>query len=314
MTLFLVSFLTVWLTSLSKISPLDVKKNKLFSEGVDVVVLEKKTALISVISNYKEWLKGAVVFDFGMSASFHEKVAELVWTRSKLTFTYFLIVLICSVVFSCFWGLIKAVYLKKKWNQIFDFFVLFFQVTPIYVLSLFLLIIFAGHGFLGWFPLGGVHSDNFDEMSTGARILDLLKYAFLPMLAYFLYVIPESVFLMWSSSKQVLKQDFIRTAKAKGIITSKIAFNHILKSAVIPLVANLNTICLSLLTASLVIENVFNINGFGSLLFKVILERDFNTLIFMNLVIASFLLIVRFISELILHQLDPRMDLGWGNK
>lgn len=314
MTLFFVSFLTVWLTTLSKVSPLDVKRNKLFQERIEVVMMEAKPGPISVLSNYKEWLVGALFFDFGVSSSFHRSVTELVWEKSKLTFTYFLIVLVCIVIFSCFWGLAKAIYLKKKWNQVFDFFILFFQVTPIYVLSLFLLLIFAGHGFLGWFPLGGVHSDNFDEMSMGSQVLDLLKYAFLPMLAYFLYVIPESVFLMWSSSKQISKQDFIRTAKAKGVRPLKIALNHILRSAVIPLIASFNTICLSLLTASLVVENIFNINGFGSLLFKVILERDYNTLVFINLVIASFLLIIRFVSDFILHQLDPRMNLGWGSK
>jgi ABC-type dipeptide/oligopeptide/nickel transport system permease component len=119
---------------------------------------------------------------------------------------------------------------------------------------------------------------------------------------------------MWSSSKQVLNNDFIRTSKAKGNTKIQTAIVHVLKNALVPIVSNLNAICLTLLTVSLIVENAFHLNGLGSLLIKIVIERDFNTLIFVNILIAGFLLLVRFISELIISQLDPRVDLGWGQR
>lgn len=318
-TLFLVSFVTVWLTSLSKISPLDVRKNKIFSQEVSQKESELSnlsdsptTPKVSFGENYIQWVKRAIRADFGYSESYHKPVKELVIGKSQITFTYFIVSLVLILCISIFTGLMKAVFFSRRTNRVFDFVVLFFQVTPIYVLSLFLIILFAGHNFLNWFPLGGIHSDNYTEMGFFTKIFDLLYYGFLPLMTYSLYAIPETLFLMWSSSKQVLNYDFIRTSKAKGNTQLRTAVVHVLKNALIPVVSNLNAICLTLLTASLIVENAFHLNGLGSLLVKIVIERDFNTLIFVNILIAGFLLFIRFISELIISELDPRVDLGWG--
>lgn len=320
-TLFLVSFVTVWLTSLSKISPLDVKKNKIFSQesspaesGQTMEASQQSPAKVSFGDNYSQWIQRALRADFGYSESYHKPVRELVIEKSQITFSYFFVSLFVILSFSVFWGLMKAMFFSRRMNRVFDFVILFFQVTPIYVLSLFLIILFAGHNFLNWFPLGGIHSDNYAEMGFSKKVLDLLYYGFLPLMTYSLYVIPETVFLMWSSSKQVLNHDFIRTSKAKGNTQIQTAIVHVLKNALVPIVSNLNAICLTLLTASLIVENAFHLNGLGSLLIKIVIERDFNTLIFVNILIAGFLLLVRFISELIISQLDPRVDLGWGQR
>lgn len=318
--------MTVFLTSLSKISPLDVQKNRIFSqsassrEDVHVNSIIQESSRIQDLpqapfrGNYAQWILHALRADFGYSQSYHQPVRELVLEKSQITFTYFFISLIIILGFSIFWGLVKAAFFSRKINRIFDFLVLFFQVTPIYVLSLFLLILFAGHNFLNWFPLGGIHSDNYAQLGFVKKIIDLLYYGFLPLLAYCLYVIPEAVFLMWSSSKQVLSFEFVRTSKAKGNTKYQTVFVHVLKNALIPIFSNLNAICLTLLTASLIVENAFHLNGLGSLLIKIVIERDFNTLIFVNILIAGFLLLVRFISELVISVLDPRIDLGWGTR
>lgn len=307
------------LTSLSKISPLDIQKNRMFSqpevEGIKQDVSSLETSFKkSIFKNYLQWLRQAMNADFGYSQSYHRPVLHLVLEKSLITFSYFFISLLIILGVSIFLGLMKALFFSQKVNKFFDFFILFFQVTPIYVLSLFLIILFSGHNFLNWFPLGGVHSDNYEEMGILKKIVDLAYYGCLPVLAYSLYIIPETVYLMWASSKQILKLDFIRTSKAKGNTKYRTALVHVMKSALTPLISNLNTILLTLLTASLIVENAFHMNGLGSLLVKIVIERDFNTLVFVNVVIAGFLLGARFISELIITWLDPRIDLGWGPK
>lgn len=308
-TILLVTFVTIALTSLSKITPLDVKKNKLLETTNELVLLESYQRP-GIIENYRVWFSKALFLDFGWSEIYQKKVTELVFQKGKVTFAFLSLSLILAVGFSSLFGLITATYFPQKISKFIRVVLYFFQVTPIYILSLALILLFSSKNFLNLFPLGGIRSEGYSEFSFWEKISDLAYYSFLPLLTYFLYSIPELVFLMRNAARATCKLEFIRTAKAKGLTQFKIIFDHVLKYSIIPVISHINTLCLTLLTAAMIVERVFNINGLGSLTFKVIMERDFNTLVFINLLVAAFLILARFFSELILHYVDHRME--WG--
>lgn len=313
LTILIVSFVSVALTSLSKISPLDVKKNKLFLASADrasqiASQVENEDKQNSIFKNYLVWLDGAKQLDFGESASYDQKVSSLVIDRMGNSLSYFIITFIFVVVFSIILGLLKAVYFSRSLNRATDFILYMVNIMPIYILAIFLLLIFSSNHFLGIFPLGGMHSDKYANLGFWQKVLDNLYYGFLPILCYFLCAVTEFVFLMKNTAKETMKKDFIKTAVAKGLSRRKIIFDHVLRYSLIPIFSHLNTLVLILISSSMIIENVFNINGIGSLSYKVILDRDFNTLIFINVLIAIVVVVVRGISDGLIRFLDHRID------
>ena len=313
LTILSVSFFSVALLSINTVTELDVLKNRNFmtlDSPMNTSSLSDQNKK-GILINYIQWLKKAAHFDFGNSVIFNEKVSSLVLKKAFITAPYFLVSVFFILSFSVIITVFKVFSFSKFANHTSNSILFFLNMTPIYILAIFLLMIFSGSNYLNLFPLGGRQSDNFNSLTLTNQYIDRLYFGFLPVFCYVLSHLAEVTFLTQNSTTSILKKEYIKTAIAKGLSKKDIIIHHVLRNSILPLLSYLNTLVLLLISSSLIVENVFNIKGLGYLSFRVIINRDYNTLIFINLLTAFFLIGLRCFSDLCLHFLDRRID--WGD-
>lgn len=264
-----------------------------------------------ILINYLKWLENAAHFEFGNSSISNEKVSTLVFQKAIITAPYFLVSVFFIIFFSIIVAFLKVFSFSSLANRASNSVLLFLNMTPIYILAIFLLIFFSGHNYLNLFPLGGRQSDNYHSLALPNQIIDRIYFGFLPVFCYVLSHLAEVTFLTQNSATSILKKNYIKTAIAKGLSKKEIIVHHVLRNSMIPLFTYLNTLILLLISSSLIVENVFNIKGLGYLSFRVIINRDYNTLIFINVLTAFFLIGIRCFSDICLHFLDRRIE--WGD-
>ena len=166
-----------------------------------------------------------------------------------------------------------------------------FGVTiPSFVIAAVLMYIFAFQ--LGWFPIFGV--DNWNGY-------------ILPMIALGGYSVSFLARLMRSSLLEVMGQDYIRTARAKGLSETRVVLVHALRNALIPVITVLGPTIANLLTGSFVIEKIFAISGMGSYFVNSVTQRDYTTIMGMTVFYAAFLITMVFIVDLFYVMIDPRI-------
>ncbi|MBN8536182.1 MAG: ABC transporter permease [Deltaproteobacteria bacterium] len=313
LTILSVSFLSVALLSINTVTDLDVLKNKNFMTSDSPMNTPSPSNQIKkgILINYMQWLKKAVHFDFGNSLIFNVEVSSLVLQKAFITAPYFLVSVFFILFFSVIITVFKVFSFSSFANHASNSVLLFLNMTPIYILAIFLLMFFSGHNHLNLFPLGGRQSDNFNSLALPNQFIDRLYFGFLPVFCYVLSHLAEVTFITQNSTTSILKKEYIKTAIAKGLSKKDIIVHHVLRNSILPLLSYLNTLVLLLISSSLIVENVFNIKGLGYLSFRVIINRDYNTLIFINLLTAFFLIGLRCFSDLCLHFLDRRID--WGD-
>ena len=152
-----------------------------------------------------------------------------------------------------------------------------------------LLTLFASR--LGWFPLGGFVSDNFNQLSAWDRILDVLHHGTLPLLSYMAGSFAVTTFVMKNSLMDNLSADYVRTAIAKGLSFRRAVFGHAVRNSLIPIATSFGSNLSVILAGSFLIERIYNIDGFGLLGYESLVVRDYPVVLGI-LVISSLLFLV----------------------
>ena len=180
--------------------------------------------------------------------------------------------------------------------------------TPGFMLGVVLLVFLAGDTFLSIFPIGGLHSDFYENMNLWEKIVDRTHHFILPLICYMIGSFTTLTILMKNSILDVIKKDYIRTARAKGLSEKVVYLKHALRNALIPIVTGLGNFISIFFAGSLLIETIFQLDGIGLLGYQSILERDYNVLMG-NMFIQSFLMLVgNIISDFAYVIVDPRID------
>ena len=191
-------------------------------------------------------------------------------------------------------GLVLGSVAALKRNGIFDraiiFFTTLFVSVPSFVLATLLLLIFCLK--LGWFQVFSVESQDY----------------FLPIFALSLYPMSYITRLTKSSMLDVLGQDYIRTARSKGLAESKVIYKHALRNALIPVVTYVGPMVAYILTGSLVVETVFTIGGLGSKFVTGITNRDYPMIMATTIFLAVLMVVATLISDLIYKLVDPKIS------
>jgi microcin C transport system permease protein len=182
-----------------------------------------------------------------------------------------------------------------------------YAIPPL-VLGVFLITFFAGGSYFSWFPTGLLRSDDYDSLTTWGQIMNRAHHFVLPLICYLIGGFAELTVLMRNSLLDVIRQDYVRTARAKGLDERVVLYKHAMRNALIPVAVNLGGFLQVFLAGSLIIENVFQLDGLGRLGYTSILARDYNVimgLIFFN---AVTLMIGRLLSDITYVLIDPRID------
>ncbi len=261
-----------------------------------------------IAERYLIWLKNIIRLDFGESFTYGEPVWELIKSKFPVSLQFGILSLILTYLVCIPLGVKKALTAGQAFDKISGLLLYLAYSIPPLVLGILLIVVFAGSSYLSLFPIGGIQSDNFAELTTLGKILDRAHHFVLPMICYMIGGFTELTLLTRNSMLDIIKSDYIRTARAKGLSESVVVFKHALRNALIPVATGLGGFLGVFLTGSLIVETIFNLDGIGLLSYSSILSRDYNVVMGMIFLSSMALLVGNIISDLIYVLVDPRID------
>ena len=263
-----------------------------------------------VIVSYFDWLGKVLVLDLGISTRYTEPVWDIIKERMPISIFYGVVTIILTYGVCIPLGILKAIKHKTTFDNISSALVFFGYAIPSYVVAIACLTFFAAN--LEWFPLSGFVSDDFDDLSGFDKVLDVLNHAVLPLIAYVAGSFAVTTLLMKNSLMDNLAADYVRTAIAKGMAFKKAVFRHACRNSLIPIATSFGNLITLVLTGSFLIEQIFNIDGFGLLGFESLVERDYPVVMGI-LVLSSLLFLVgNILSDICVAIVDPRVKFGSG--
>ncbi|MCY4644157.1 MAG: ABC transporter permease subunit [Bacteriovoracales bacterium] len=261
-----------------------------------------------LLERYWIWLKNIATLDFGESFSYEEPVIDVIVSKFPVSLQFGIVSLILSYLICIPLGIFKAVKSNSAFDMASSVLLYAMYATPGFMLGVVLLVFFAGDSFLDIFPIGGLHSDFYENLGFFERMVDRIHHAFLPLICYMIGSFTTLTMLMKNSILDHIKKDYIRTARAKGLSEKVVYLKHALRNALIPVVTGLGSFISVFFAGSLLIETIFQLDGIGLLGYQSVLERDYNVLMG-NMFIQSFLMLVgNIISDFAYIVVDPRID------
>jgi microcin C transport system permease protein len=180
---------------------------------------------------------------------------------------------------------------------------------PSFLFAVFLLILFAGGSYLNWFPLRGLTSENWSELSAWEQVLDYLWHITLPVVAMVIGGFATLTMLTKNTFLDQLQQQYVLTAKAKGLTERRVLYGHVFRNAMLLVIAGFPAAFVGILfTGSVLIEVIFSLDGLGLLGFEAAFNRDY-PLMFGSLYFFSLLgLLMNLVGDLMYTVVDPRID------
>jgi microcin C transport system permease protein len=180
---------------------------------------------------------------------------------------------------------------------------------PGFIFAIMLVVLFCGGVYLDWFPLRGLVSDNFDQLSLGAKMVDYFWHLTLPVTAMVIGGFATLTMLTKNAFLDEIKKQYVVTARAKGLSEQRVLYGHIFRNAMLIIIAGFPGVFVSMFfTGSLLIETIFSLDGLGLLGFEAALNRDY-PIMFGTLYIFTLIgLLLKIISDMVYTVVDPRID------
>ena len=248
-------------------------------------------------------------FDFGESYYRDVAVVDLIAEKLPVSITLGLWTTLLTYLISIPLGIAKA----RRDGSAFDVWtsgvIIVGYAIPGFLFAVMLIVLFAGGSYLDWFPLRGLTSDNFDELSLGGQIVDYLWHIFLPVLALSISGFATTSLLTKNAFLDEIRKQYVTTARAKGLTESKVLYGHVFRNAMLIVIAGFPGAFIgAFFTGSLLIETIFSLDGLGLLSYESIINRDY-PVVFASLYIFGLVgLVVTLISDLTYMWVDPRID------
>lgn len=242
--------------------------------------------------------------DLGFSFRHNQTVLSLILDRLPAT----LLLMFSGMGLAVLIGATLGVLASQRVNQLRDniisvFAILSFSV-PVFWLGLMLIVVFSVN--LGWLPAGGM-----ETMASGkqgvARLLDILRHMVMPVTTLGLFYVALYTRVMRASMLEVFNQDYVTTARAKGLSERRITFRHVFRNALLPMVTLVGVQFGALLGGSVLVETVFSWPGLGRLAFEAVFQRDINLLLGILLMCSVLVVLSNILVDVMYSQLDPRI-------
>jgi microcin C transport system permease protein len=254
-------------------------------------------------------IKNYATFDFGQSYFRSKSVLSLIKEKLPVSISLGLWILIITYVVSIPLGIRKAIKDGSHFDIWTSAVISIGYAIPSFILAIFLIIIFAGGSYYNWFPLRLLASDNFSDLSLWGKIKDYAWHLALPLTALGIGSFATMTLLTKNSFLDEIKKQYVTTARAKGLTENKVLYGHVFRNAMLLVISGFPGAFLhAFFTGSLLIEQVFSLDGLGLLTYKSVVDRDY-AVVFANLYIFTLIgLIVALISDLMYTWIDPRID------
>lgn len=258
---------------------------------------------------FLKMLKGYLQFDFGESffrdASVTDLIAEKLPVSISLGLWSTLIIYFISIPL----GIKKAVRHGSKFDIVSSSIVTILYAVPGFLLAILLIVFFAGGSYYDWFPLRGLTSSNFDELTFLEQIKDYFWHLTLPLLAFTIGGFATLTMLTKNSFLDEINKQYVTTARAKGLKENQVLYGHVFRNAMLIIISGFPAAFISIFfTGSLLIEVVFSLDGLGLLSFESVLNRDYPVFFGTLFIFTLIGLVVKLISDLVYILVDPRID------
>ena len=254
-------------------------------------------------------IKDYATFDFGKSYYKDKTVSQLIWERMPVSISLGLWSALIIYLVSIPLGIKKALHDGSKFDVWTSFAVVLGSAVPVFLFAVLLIVFFAGGTYFQWFPLRGLTSSNWDELSLWGKIIDYFWHITLPVLTMVIGGFASLTMLTKNSFIDELGKPYVLTAKAKGLTENQVLYGHVFRNAMLIVIAGFPSMLIKMLfTGSLLIEVIFSLNGLGLLGYEAIMTRDY-PVIFGTLYIFALLgLVLKLISDLTYSWVDPRIN------
>jgi microcin C transport system permease protein len=250
-----------------------------------------------------------LTFDFGESYFRDRSVVSLIVEKMPVSISLGLLLLIIQYAVSIPLGIRKAV----KDGTPFDIWtsgvIIIGYAIPSFIFAIMLIVVFAGGSYFSWFPLRGLTSDNFEQLSFLGKAMDYAWHLVLPLIAMGIGGFATMTLLTKNSFLDEIRKQYVTTARAKGLTERQVLYGHVFRNAMLLVISGFPGAFLGAFFAgSLLIETVFSLDGLGYLTYKAALDRDY-PIVFATLYIFTLVgLVVGLVSDLMYTWIDPRID------
>ena len=299
-----VSLISFFIIRLSPVDPLaELKLNPSISPETVRIESQRLGLDKPIIVQYGKWAKSFVKGDLGVTST-GEKVSQKLKERIPNTLLLTSIVILLTWFVGVPLGIIAAVRWKTSFDRILTVFTSIGMAIPSFFFAV-LLLMFAVK--TGWFPIGGLTSPNFSDMSAGRKFLDIAHHLVLPVFVLFTISLAGLQRQMRANMLDVLDSDYVKFARAKGLSENIVIYKHALRNAVNPMITLLGFEFAGLLSVAALTEYVFQYPGLGRLILEAVLKSDIN-LVMASLMMGAIMLIAgNLIADILLIITDPRI-------
>jgi microcin C transport system permease protein len=208
-------------------------------------------------------------------------------------------------------GIAKAVRAGSRFDLVTSIVVLVGYAIPGFVLGVLLLVLFGGGTFFQWFPIRGITSDNWDQLSLLGKVTDYLWHIALPVTASVVGSFAVITMLTKNAFLEEIRKQYVLTARSKGLSERRVLWKHIFRNALLPLVTGFPTAFIgAFFTGSLLIEQLFSLDGMGLLSYEAVVRRDYPVVLGTLYLFTLIGLAARLISDVCYVLVDPRIHFG----
>ena len=258
---------------------------------------------------FGQMLGNYLTFNLGTSYFYQRSVTDLILEKLPVSISIGLWTFFLTYLVSIPLGIAKAVRDGSRFDAVTSTIILVGYAIPGFVLGLVLIVLFGGGSFWQWFPLRGLTSDNFDQLSLLGKIGDYLWHIVLPVTAMVVGNFAVMTMLTKNSFLEEIRKQYVLTARAKGLSERRILYGHVFRNALIPIVTGFPSAFLgAFFTGSLLIETIFSLDGLGLLSYNAVIQRDYPVVLGTLYVFTLIGLIGKLLSDLAYVWVDPRIN------
>lgn len=306
-TLFGISLVSFFLMQLAPGGPVDQWTD--LNPHISTEVKEKLRRDLGldrpILVQYADWLKKLVTLDFGVSFKDKRPVIEKIAERLPATLLLNVLSLGLTLLIALPLGFWTALHPGSRLDRAVTVLVFVGFSVPTFALAMLLMIVFGLH--LGWFPLSGLSSLQWGEFSVWQRAVDMARHLVLPVLVLSLTGLAGLSRYARSSMLEVIHQDYIRAAVAKGLSPWRVYGVHAVRNALLPIITLLGLMVPDLIGGAVIIETLFAYPGMGRLGYDAIMMRDYNVIMALTIIAAALTVIGNLAADLLYAVADPRV-------
>lgn len=260
---------------------------------------------------FSDMMLSYIQFDFGSDFYEGRPVVDIVLEKLPASAILGVATTLIVYLISIPLGMWKARFHRRKLDRVTDFLIVGGQAIPAFLFALMLIVLFASGQYFDWFPLRGLWSSDFAEMSFGEQVMDIAHHGFLPILAMVIGAFAGLTTLVKNSFLDELGKTYVAVARAKGLPAWRVMFGHVFRNAMLIVIAGFPAAFIGMFfTGSLLIEVLFSIDGLGKLGYEAALSYNYPIMFGTLFCFTLLSLILQIVSDITYMLVDPRIDFG----